>query len=95
MANKFEAEKTEASVEIPGRITEMIKSRRAEYNNVNLSRERWVELNDEHKRMMEGNSEDDLYYQLAVLRDITPQGDDPVRIQIGIIEDELRKRKNK
>lgn len=80
----------EHPVEIPSTISQWIKQCKIEGADPDLSEERWKELNEAHRKKMSGSSDEDLYYQLHIYRNMLAQGDDGVRIQIHKLEQSLR-----
>ena len=90
---RFDAyEKSQTPVEIPEHILELQRKRNEEYNNPDLTRERWDELNAEHTRMMQGDSDDDLYYQLSVFRRMKDYPGEGIGLRQLEVERKIRER---
>lgn len=83
----------EGSVEIPAELLRSFEDRNQEMADPDISRERWDELNKEHRARMTGDSNEDLYYQLYTYRSMTAQGDDGIKSRITELEKALGERK--
>ncbi len=82
----------ENPVEIPEGIIAAIEKYKKEMADPDLSVERFKELNEEHRRKMAGDSDNDLYYQLQTYRNMDAQGGEGIGIRIHQIEEILRQR---
>lgn len=56
-------------IDVPEHIVRLFKEIKKKYEDVNLSHEEWSKLNEDHRKRMTGDSDDDLFFQLAVYRD--------------------------
>lgn len=78
--NKYE---NDNPIVIPDEVLESIEKRQKEYDDPDLTRERWDELNRQHQEKMSGVSDDDLYYQLYFAKKYEP-------VLINVLEGKLR-----
>lgn len=69
------------AIEVPQRVLDIFENTRKINEDQNLSFEHWQKLNEEHKKRMQGVSDDDRYYQYEIYR---RAGDQLQMYQLGL-----------
>ena len=78
----------EKPVTIRDDVQKLIERRHSELENPNLDFDRWQELSNEHQKMMTGQTENDLNYQLYIYRQ--SENEPGFRAKVCEIEQKLR-----
>lgn len=77
--------KADNPIIVPERIKTMVDKLRAELDDPNISKEEWLKLVAEDRRHMQGEEDDDIYFQIETHHRANQNG-----ARVMLLEDKLR-----